>query len=58
MLNGIENNDIATLAGVHPVYVSYVLHGHRIGWRVRIVIAQALGVAVQELWPDKERRVA
>lgn len=49
---GITSRQIAELESVRENYVYMVLAGERTGYRIRRAIAKALGVPVEELWPD------
>jgi hypothetical protein len=56
----ITNVDVAIEEDVTPMYVSYVIHGKRTGYRIRRAIARKCGVQVETLWPDtpSEQRLA
>ena len=51
VLHGVSQADIARRAGVTPTHVSDVLHGRRRSPRVERAIAEALGRAVEDLFP-------
>ncbi|MDD4355801.1 MAG: helix-turn-helix transcriptional regulator [Smithellaceae bacterium] len=61
LIHGIRQDDIAAIAGVSKPLVSLVVTRKRGGTKkhgpkirlVREAVAQALGVTVDELWPDK-----
>lgn len=55
MLAGVTNLGIARQSGVSKTWVSLVLHGHKQSARIRLAIARALGVSVEELWPEYRR---
>ena len=52
-LQGITLRQIATRAGVSPAAVSKALNddAEYVGRRIRPVIAEALGMPVEKLWP-------
>jgi len=54
MLHGVTNQQIAAQERVTENYVTFVITGRRVGYRIRRAIAAACGVAVTELWPDEE----
>lgn len=56
MLHGVTNESIATSVKptVTPNYVTFVITGRRVGYRIREAIAKACGVAVTEFWPDED----
>ena len=51
---GIKQVDIARQIGVDPSAVSAIIAGRKRSRRVREAIARALGVKIQELWPEEE----
>jgi len=61
LIHGIRQDEIAALAGVSKPLVSLVVTRKRGGTKkhgpkirlVRQAVADALGMAVEELWPDK-----
>lgn len=53
VLKGIKQADICVLLGVRASSVSLIVSGKKRSRRIRTAIAQALGVRVEELWPDK-----
>ncbi|MEA5113058.1 MAG: hypothetical protein VB050_03445 [Geobacteraceae bacterium] len=50
----VTNKKIAKIMDVSVVYVSYVIHRVRKGYRIREAIAKECGVPVSFLWPDEE----
>lgn len=51
---GITNGAVAEAAGLSPVQVSRVLHGHRpASPRFRQAVAHLVGVTEQELFPQE-----
>ncbi len=54
MLHGVTNQEIATQEGVTENYVTFVVTGRRVGYRIRRAIARACGVSVKYLWPDTD----
>lgn len=57
----ITQADIAREAGVSEVAVHYCIHRtHKtyVGRRIRVIIAQRLGVPVEVIWPDMAQQSA
>lgn len=52
---GISGAEIARQQGVDRSAVSHVLAGRSKSKRLRQAIAEALGLRVEALWPEKER---
>ena len=44
--------ELAREVGVSRTWVSLVVNGHKRSDRIRKVVAQRLGVAVSDLWPN------
>lgn len=56
ILHGIKLKDIGARAGVSGEAVSLVISGkgrRYKGYRVRTIIAEALGVPVEDIWPGE-----
>jgi lambda repressor-like predicted transcriptional regulator len=49
---GVTNAQIARDEKVSTEYVYYVLSQKRTGYRIRLAIAHAVDVPVEDLWPD------
>lgn len=58
ILQGLTNKDIARKTGVSKTWVSLVLCGHVKSERIRQAIAAAVGVPVEELWPEDNNKAA
>ncbi len=58
ILQGITNRDIARKIRVSNTWVSLVLCGHEKSERIRQAIAAAVGVPVEELWPEENNKAA
>lgn len=58
VLHGIRNRDLARAIGVSEAFVSMVLHGKEESRRVKQFIAQALGIKVEKLWDNANRKAA
>lgn len=58
MLKGLRSKDIAKDLGVTETWVSLVLNGRRRSPRVRQAFADALGMNVEELWPNGNNKAA
>lgn len=54
MLKGVTNIRIAKEEGVSKTWVSLVLNNHKKSARIRLAIANALGVKVEDLWSESE----
>lgn len=54
VLRGVSQADIARRAGVTATHVSDVLHGRRRSPRVERAIAEALGRAIEDLFPEPQ----
>lgn len=54
MLHGVTNQQIAAQEKVTENYVTFVITGRRVGYRIRKAIAAACGVKVTDLWPGDE----
>lgn len=52
MRRGVRQTHIADRLGVTPSAVGQVIHGRRPSPRIREAVAAALGLTVEELWPD------
>ncbi len=57
-LRGITGVDIARKLGVSPTTVYIVIGGYGKSERIRRAIANALGMKVEELWPENNRKAA
>jgi transcriptional regulator with XRE-family HTH domain len=57
-LTGIRQSDICRLLHVRPASVSMIISGKKTSARIRAAIAQALGVTVEELWPQNGHKRA
>lgn len=51
--NGVTQAEIARRVGVAPVTVSNVITGSTTSRRIAQAIAEATGLSIQALWPDK-----
>ena len=49
---GVTNAQVARDEKVTPQYVHLVLTQQRTGYRIRLAIAHAVGMPVEELWPN------
>jgi len=58
VLNGTSLSEIARSAGVSRQWVSMVVNGHRKSRRVRKAVAEALGISVEDLWPNGNNKAA
>lgn len=45
-------DDLAKASGKSSVYIGLIINDQRTGYKVRPIIAQALGFQVTDLWPD------
>ena len=45
---------VARSLGVHPSYVSRVLHGHKKTQYVRRAIAARCGLSPEQIWPERK----
>lgn len=55
ILKGVKCIDIAKQTEVSRTWVSLVLNGHKNSIRIRKAIADALGMKVEDLWPNKNK---
>lgn len=60
VLNGLRQDELAQKLGVSDAFLSEIISGKRrackaTGKRIRQGIADALGMTVAELWPEKEK---
>jgi transcriptional regulator with XRE-family HTH domain len=58
IMHGINQAELAEKIGVSQPFLSMIINGRRIGAKekgklARQVIAESLGVAVEDLWPKK-----
>lgn len=58
ILKGVTNVTIARRTGVSETWVSLVICGHERSVRIRKAIAEMIGVAVEELWPEEKDKAA
>ncbi|WP_183355983.1 helix-turn-helix transcriptional regulator [Geomonas silvestris] len=49
----VSQSDIARMAGVDRSAINHVIAGRGKSPRLRIFVARALGVSIEELWPNK-----
>jgi transcriptional regulator with XRE-family HTH domain len=54
VMNKITSRSLGRSINVSCSYVSQVLHGHRNSRKVLQAVADALGMAYEELWADKQ----
>ncbi len=50
--HNVTNRQIAKARGVSEVWVSYVIHGKGESKPLKEAIAQALGVSIEEIFPE------
>lgn len=55
VLQGVTNRSIAKKGGVSATWVSLVIHNRGKSERIRKLIAEALSMAVEDLWPDDNK---
>jgi transcriptional regulator with XRE-family HTH domain len=58
IMNGISQDELAEKAGATQSFISQIINGRRIGAKekgklARQVIAESLGMKVEDLWPKK-----
>lgn len=58
VLKGVKQADICHMLHVKPSSVSLVVSGKKTSERIRCAIALALGVRVEELWPNRKQKAA
>lgn len=58
VLRGVKSKDIAHETGVTETWVSLVLNGRRKSPRIRKAIANAVGIPVEDLWPNGNNKAA
>lgn len=58
VLKGVKQRDICRALKVKPGTVSLIVSGRKKSDRIRRAIAQALGVSIQELWPETPKKKA
>ena len=51
----VSQSDIARMAGVDRSAINHVIAGRGKSSRLRLFVAKALGVPIEELWPLKPR---
>lgn len=58
MLKGITGKFLAKKAGVSETWISLVINGRGTSARIRKVIADAVGMNVEDLWENNGKRAA
>lgn len=58
VLKGVQQVDICRKLHVTPATVSLIVSGKKTSARVRLAIAKALGMRVEELWPNDGHKKA
>lgn len=53
---GFSPVSLAQARGLTPEAIRYAIHGTRRGLLARTIVADAIGVRVDEIWPDALRR--
>lgn len=51
----VTQSEIARREGVSVAAVGQTIHGRTVSRRLRKAIAEAIGLAVEEVWPPKEK---
>jgi len=50
---GLNQAAIARAIGVHPTFVSRIIDGHCVSRRVHEAIAEAIGMDIRQIWPER-----
>jgi DNA-binding XRE family transcriptional regulator len=55
---GITGAEVGRRIGVHRVTVHQTIRGKAKGLRVRIALAEAVGLPITDIWPDETRHLS